>query len=75
LSTTAKVKARTDRKIKAEGGDVEMSEVPDAKEEKKEDEAATEAKKEEKPEPEADFLILKNPTRILKAQEKKIVYS
>ena len=75
LSTTAKVKARTDRKNKAEGGDVEMTEANELdKEEKKEEEAdvAKESKKEEVPEP--DFLILNNPTRILKAQEKKIVY-
>jgi len=29
LSTTAKVKARADRKSKAEGGDVEMTEAPE----------------------------------------------
>ena len=74
LSTTAKVKARTDRKNKAEGGDVEMTEVNEVeKEEKKEDEAAA-VEKTKKEEPEPDFLILSNPTRILKAQEKKIVY-
>lgn len=42
LSTTAKVKARTDRKNKAEGGDVEMTEVNEPpKEEKKEEEPGT----------------------------------
>jgi hypothetical protein len=47
LSTTAKVKARTDRKHKVEGGDVEMTEVND-KEEKKEKQTSPEvAKKEE----------------------------
>jgi 26S proteasome regulatory subunit N2 len=66
LSTTAKVKARTDRKNKAEGGDVEMSEAPvDAAKEEKKDEAPADAKKEEVIEP--DFLVLSNPTRILKA--------
>ena len=44
-----------------------------AQEEKKDEEVPPEtAKKEEQPEP--DFLVLSNPTRILKAQEKKIVY-
>jgi 26S proteasome regulatory subunit N2 len=36
LSTTAKVKARIDRKNKAEGNDVEMSAADEAIEEKKE---------------------------------------
>ena len=51
-----------------------MTEVNDvAQEEKKElDAPADQAKQEDQPEP--DFLILSNPTRILKAQEKKIVY-
>jgi 26S proteasome regulatory subunit N2 len=74
LSTTAKVKARTDRKNKAEGGDVEMSEAPaDATKEEKKDDAPVDAKKEEVVEP--DFLVLSNPTRILKAQERKVVFS
>ena len=52
-----------------------MTEVNEVqKEEKKEEEAgaADATKKEEVPEP--DFIVLSNPTRILKAQEKKIVY-
>lgn len=68
LSTTAKVKARVERK-KAEGGDVEMTDANEADkdEEKKDGEVATaeETKKEEVPEP--DFLVLNNPTRVLKA--------
>lgn len=64
MSTTAKVKARADRK---KGGDVEMS-VADATEvENKE-----EKKEETKPDiaiPEAPEYILHNPTRVLKAQE------
>lgn len=70
LSTTAKVKARTDRKTKAEGGDVEMSEQP-KKEEEKEEEKKEEEKKEE---PEPPTLVLHNPARVLKAQEQKIAY-
>ena len=57
LSTTAKVKARVDRK-KGATGDVEMAE-----EKPKEEEKGEEAKVEKKEEP--DFLILHNPTRIL----------
>lgn len=73
LSTTAKVKARAGRKQK-EGG---VSETPKApEEEKKGDVEMTEEKKEEAPPVvvEPDFQELKNPSRVLKAQEKKIQY-
>jgi len=73
LSTTAKVKARHDRKHKAEGGDVEMTSAIDTtdiagadKEEKKDEETKAEVAVD------ADEYILNNPTRVLKAQELKI---
>lgn len=59
LSTTAKVKARVDRK-KGAGGDVEMAEEKPKEEEKKE-----EVKEEKKEEPEPEFLVIQNPSRIL----------
>lgn len=68
LSTTAKVKARVDRK-KGVTGDVEMAEDKPKEEEKKE-----EVKVEKKEEPEPEFLLLHNPTRILNPQEQKIIY-
>ncbi len=77
LSTTAKVKARTDRKNKAEGADVEMSEAPAAeekREEKAEGEEAAAAEEAKKEQPEPESLVLSNPCRVLKAQELKIVY-
>jgi 26S proteasome regulatory subunit N2 len=77
LSTTAKVKARVGRKAAkegaAEGKDVDMKDVtspgavPD--EEKKEGETPAAPKE---PEIEPDTQELKNPSRVLKAQEKKI---
>jgi 26S proteasome regulatory subunit N2 len=76
LSTTAKVKARTDRKNKAEGGDVEMTDAA-AEEKKEEDKKEEEEKKAEeakKDVPEPDHLILQNPSRVLKDQELKIAY-
>lgn len=85
LSTTAKVKARVGRKAKLEGGptlehqasstvdaaakDVEM--LTEEEKKKKEEEEAKAAAAEV---PEPDFLELRNPTRVLKAQEKKIEY-
>jgi 26S proteasome regulatory subunit N2 len=76
LSTTAKVKARVGRKAAKDGaGDVEMKEPPTpgaaTEEEKKEGETA-EAPKEPVVEP--DSQELKNPSRVLKAQEKRIQY-
>jgi len=74
LSTTAKVKARQDRKTKAEGGDVVMEEVKKKEEEEK---GTEEEKKEEAPkvpEKEPDYQILQNPSRVLPAQVKKIRY-
>ena len=67
LSTTAKVKARVDRKNKTEGNvDVDMDKKP----EEKKEEPAEELKKEEaKKEVEPDTLVLKNPARVLNAQE------
>lgn len=89
LSTTAKVKARVDRKRK-DGGDVEMSEsgVSVSKQDsavtdkdKKDGEAAKmdvdeEGKKEEekKAEEEPTEAILKNPSRVVKEQEKSMQY-
>lgn len=69
LSTTAKVKARADRKTKAEGGDVEMSVADPA-------ENAVEEKKDVVPEGEEVKKVeeqepleyeLNNPCRVLKA--------
>lgn len=91
LSTTAKVKARVDRK-KKDGGDVEMSEsgVSVAKQDsvltdkdKKEGEDASkmdvdeEGKKKEeekKEEEEPTEAVLKNPSRVVKEQEKSMQY-
>lgn len=89
LSTTAKVKAREERKQKAEGGaanqDVEMSEQNTNKEEEKapeepklteeEQKKKDEEEKKQKLEAEPDFLELSNPSRVLKGQEKKIEYA
>lgn len=58
LSTTAKVKARIDRKNKADGHDVEMSVLDEPVEEKK----ATEV--EVAPEPKE--YIMSNPARVFK---------
>ena len=86
LSTTAIVKARKDRKTKQdEGGDgtpsksaAKDAEMADeaAEKAKKDEEMKEEEKKEEekKPEPEPEEQILKNPSRVLKAQEKVIAY-
>jgi len=94
LSTTAKVKARVDRKNKADHPDVEMAEGESAKSpEKKNDatadkEMADSAKKDEEnkdeEKKEGDEIEekveeptseeLSNPSRVLKAQEKKIIY-
>ena len=75
LSTTAKVKARVGRKQKADGG-VTPSAANDAEmlteEEKKKKEEEEAKVVEEVVEP--DFQELKNPSRVLKAQEKKIKY-
>lgn len=60
LSTTAKVKARIDRKNKAEGNDVEMSVVDEAIEEKKE------ADKPDVVAPEPKEYIMNNPARVFK---------
>jgi len=59
LSTTAKVKARVDRK-RGTAGDVEMVEEKPKDEKKEEDK-----KEEKKEEPEPDFLLVHNPSRIL----------
>lgn len=73
LSTTAKVKARKNKKDQVAGVDVEMqSQVSKKKEgedkEKEEEEKKEEDKKEEEPEkPEPEFLIMSNPCRVLKA--------
>lgn len=74
LSTTNKVKARIDRKNKAEGGaDVEMSvadetEKPGAVDDKKDDKDKAEDKKEpEVAVPEPTEYTLNNPARVLKA--------
>lgn len=80
LSTTAKVKAREERKQKAEGGaanqDVEMSEQNTNKEEEKvpeepklteeEQNKKDEEEKKQKLEAEPDFQELSNPSRVLK---------
>lgn len=93
LSTTAKVKARVDRK-KKDGGDVDMSASEISKQpsnltdkDKKEAGAAGEEskmevdeegkKKEEEEKKEADEpteAILKNPSRVVKEQEKSMQY-
>jgi 26S proteasome regulatory subunit N2 len=80
LSTTAKVKARVGRKQKAEGGAAVESpsktpadtEMLTEEEKKKKDEE--EAQKAAQAIPEPEFQELKNPSRVLKAQEKKIQY-
>jgi 26S proteasome regulatory subunit N2 len=75
LSTTAKVKARGVRKQKAEGvPETPTTPAPHKEEEKKagDTEMVEEEKKKEEVVPEAEFQLLKNPSRVLKAQEKKI---
>lgn len=79
LSTTAKVRARAGRKAKADG--TEPMQIDTTTAEKKDEEMLTEEEKKKKEEeekkalePEPDFQELKNPTRVLKAQEKKIQY-
>ena len=78
LSTTAKVKARGVRKQKAEGAPETPSAAPAKEEEKKagDIEMADEEKKreEEVPKEEPESQELKNPSRVLKAQEQKIQY-
>jgi len=86
LSTTAKVKARTDRK-KKDGGDAEMSasDVSLAKQESKMtnnaeeekmdvDEEAKKKEEEEKKKPEPTEAVLKNPSRVVKQQEENMQY-
>jgi len=88
LSTTSKVKARKDRKDKAEGRaetptpDKEMKDANEAKdkkdekpEDKKEDEEKkNEDEKKEVKEEEPEFQTLMNPSRVVKAQEKVICF-
>mmetsp|Transcript_14869 Transcript_14869/g.23040 ORF Transcript_14869/g.23040 Transcript_14869/m.23040 type:complete len:181 (+) Transcript_14869:178-720(+) len=74
LSTTTKAKARKDRKD-GKTADEPSTPVPDAdmtNEEKKEKEDVKEEEKKEEPEPE--FQELKNPSRVVKDQEKNISY-
>lgn len=82
LSTTAKAKARKDRK-EGKTGDVEMTTASPNKaeadkemadEEKKAEDAKAEEEKKKEEEPEPDFQELKNPTRVLKQQEATIQY-
>ena len=85
LSTTAKVKARVGRKTRGADGAPDLSHQASSMvpEESKDKEMLTEEerkKKEEEeaaakvPEVEPDTQELKNPSRVLKAQEKKIQY-
>lgn len=71
LSTTAKVKARIDRKHRADGGDVEMSVAGDQPENQtKTKEEIKEPEQVAQPEPQ-DYVVY-NPARVLRAQEQKI---
>lgn len=79
LSTTAKVKARVGRKQKADGQTPapENQESKDAEmltEEERKKKEEEEAKEEAASLPEPEVQELKNPSRVLKAQEKKIQY-
>lgn len=79
LSTTAKVKARVGRKQKAEGvTPLDQTESKDAEmltEEERKKKEEEESKVPEEPSvPEADSQELRNPSRVLKAQEKIITY-
>ncbi len=87
LSTTVKVKARKDRQIKADGGGEQPMQIdsqsPDAhknEESKEGDKEMTDEEKKKKEEEEEKKVVepdsqeLKNPSRVLKAQEKKIQY-
>lgn len=79
LSTTAKVKARVGRKQKADGQTpaLENQESKDADmltEEERKKKEEEEAKEEAASLPEPEVQELKNPSRVLKAQEKKIQY-
>ena len=72
LSTTAKVKARVGRKNAKDGN---VPETPKDEEKKGDTEMVDEEKKKEEEkakEPEPEVQELKNPSRVLKAQEKKI---
>lgn len=78
LSTTAKVKARVGRKQKADGTEAMQIDTTTPAD-KKEDETEEEKKKREEEErkakePEPESQTLNNPSRVLKAQEKKIQY-
>jgi 26S proteasome regulatory subunit N2 len=76
LSTTAKVRARVGRKNAKDG----VPETPKAEEKKGDVEMEDEEKKKEEetkakePEVEPEFQELRNPSRVLKAQEKKIQF-
>lgn len=78
LSTTAKVKARVGRKQKAENEAGGVTPATPIEEKKNDVEMADEEKKKKEEEkvvanvPEPDTQELHNPSRVLKAQEKKI---
>ena len=82
LSTTVKVKARNERKQKEEGMQVDegskepkaAAEAANANEESKEPTAKEKEEEKAAPEPEPEFQELKNPSRVVKAQEKKITF-
>lgn len=69
LSTSAKVAARNKRKGGGGAEDAEMKSPEKTDKKEEEEEKAAEEKKEEKepePEPEADFQLLQNPSRVMR---------
>jgi 26S proteasome regulatory subunit N2 len=80
LSTTVKVKARAGRKAAETGMQIDTAATADLKAEESKTEMTEEERKKKEEEdkiaaePEPELQELKNPSRVLKAQEKKITY-